>query len=206
MGWGWVVVRGKVPWVVGGSRRERLPAWAANTGHLLFSWRVVFNVSTIHLEKSQAMKRNTQVNLKFIHTQYYKLYNYGYFLYLKEPQALVWLTWSTSMALAYTLSLPCIIADSLAAAARVGDKAWLSLMDWFFSTERDEPQRGDISLLHLVSTVTPKNSSQTQEVTWTSCAVARHCPEPRVSAWACVCLSGSLRTHVSACASVSGHL
>lgn len=42
-------------------------------------------------------------------------------------------TWSTSMALAYTRSLPCIIADSLAAAARVGDEAWLSLMDWPFS-------------------------------------------------------------------------
>lgn len=81
------------------------------------------------------------------------------------------------MALVYTLSLPCIIADSLAAAARVGDEAWLALMDWLFSTGMwGEPQKeretqkerewgGGGSILHLVSTATPNNFSQTREMT-----------------------------------------
>lgn len=107
------------------------------------------------------------------------------------------------MALEKILSLPCIMADSLAAAARVGDEAWLSCTDGLFSARRrwgqpaeEEGEEGreeegvcvcvcvcgggveegsgwgvfvgDFSAMHLVSTATLNNFSQTREMTSTS--------------------------------------
>lgn len=69
---------------------------------------------------------------------------------------------------------------------RLGSPLWTDFsLQW-------ATQTGSFSVLHLVSTATANDFSQTREVTSTSWPVACHCSVPRLSVWMCLCLNGTL--------------